>query len=189
MKSARVVVAVACTLFLVSAVGFAQTPTKAPLTREAIAAILGLSPAKGGCGAVQTSPNRMVFAAKKPGPDGGVGAMATCTANCESGTVQCTGSTSCEAFDRNCAAFERGHVSCNNGGTITTTWCPTQCTNDYCYNCAQTGACYDCCRCDGGTALQCSNCCTCEQTQDCVACCRCDGGSLLYCNQVCYPYP
>jgi hypothetical protein len=176
MKSAGVV-AVACTFFLISAVGFAQTPTKAPLTREAIAAILGLSTATGGCAkAPAAAPSRVLFAAQKPGPDGGVGAMATCTANCESGTVQCTGSTSCEAFDRNCSVFERGHVTCNNGGTITTTWCPTQCPSDHCYNCAQTGACFDCCRCDGGGAASCAFCCDCEATGDCYTCCRCGGG-------------
>jgi hypothetical protein len=187
MKSARVV-AIACTFFLVSAVGFAQTPTKAPLTREAIDAILGLSPVGGGCAKTSVSPNRVVFAAKKTGPDGGIGEMAYCVAACESGSVNCTGTTSCEAYDRNCTTGERGHVSCNNGGTVTTTWCPTACPNDFCYNCAQTGGCVDCCRCDGGGPVICNNCCTCDATGDCFACCRCGGGSLSECNSACYPF-
>jgi hypothetical protein len=188
MKNARVV-AIACTFFLVSAVGFAQAPTKAPLTREAIAAILGLSTAGGGCAkAPAAGPSQMVFASKKEGPGGGVGEMAFCQANCESGTVQCTGDISCQAFHRNCTtACEPGHVTCNDtvNGT-TTTWCPTQCSGGTsCCNCAQTGDCVDCCRCDGGSLMQCNNCCACQETSDCFACCRCEGGSIGQCGLQC----
>jgi hypothetical protein len=180
MKNAAVL---AFTFFLLlSVAAFAQAPGKAaPLTREALAMILGEpAPAGGGCG---PAPAKMMFAASKPQPpSGGVGAMATCTANCESGIVQCTGDT-CSGADRNCAVFERGHVTCGS----TTTWCPTACTSDYCYNCAQNSTCYDCCRCDGGGAISCNNCCACEATQDCTACCRCEGHSITYCSSVCNP--
>ena len=178
MKNAAVL---ACTFLLLSVAAFAEMPGKAAsLSPEALAMILGeRGPASGSCA---PSASKAVFAAQKPAPPGGVGAYATCTAICETGTVECTAST-CSGVDRNCAVFERGHVTC---GT-TTTWCGTACPSDYCYNCAQTGSCYDCCRCDGGGALQCNNCCTCQATQDCIACCRCEGGSLSYCNSVCYP--
>jgi hypothetical protein len=178
MKNAAVL---ACTFFLLlSVAAFAQAPGKvAPLSREALAMILGEpGPASGGCG---VAPGKLLFAANKPAPpSGGVGSMATCTAICETGSVQCTAAT-CTGADRNCAAFERGHVTC---GT-TTTWCPTACPSDYCYNCTQTGACYDCCRCDGGGSVSCNNCCNCQATGDCFSCCRCEGNSIAYCSSIC----
>lgn len=188
MKSARVL-AIVFAFFLVSAVGVAQPSAKAPLSREAIAAILGLSTAPGGCAkAPAVLPTRLVLAAKK-GPGGGVSEMAFCQANCESGTVSCEGDISCQAFDRDCVApnCEKGHVTCNDTMTgTTTTWCPTDCPASFCCTCVQTGSCYDCCRCDGGTQVQCSNCCTCQETSDCFACCRCEGHGLGYCASLCF---
>lgn len=177
MKSAAVLV---CTFLLLSTAAFAQMPGKTvPLTQEALAMILGKPAAGGSCA---PAASRVMFAANKPEPpSGGVGAMATCTAICETGTVQCTAAT-CSGADRNCAAYERGHVTCGS----TTTWCPTACSSDYCYNCAQTGACYDCCRCDGDSAIICNNCCACQATGDCISCCRCEGNSLSYCASICY---
>ena len=183
MKNAWIL---ACTLLLVSVAGFAQAPSEAPLTGEAIAAILGGQPSASGCAAAP-APDRMVFAAQKPGPGGGVGAMAFCQANCESGSVSCEGNVSCQAFHRNCTTgCERGHVTCNdtvNG--VTTIWCPTACSGGFCCTCEQTGSCYDCCRCDGGGAVMCSNCCNCEATSDCFSCCRCEGGSPGACAVEC----
>jgi hypothetical protein len=49
---------------------------------------------------------------------------------------------------------EPGHVTCD-GQTIS---CPACCTGP---------------------------CCKCDQTGDCRACCRCDGGSILQCAELC----
>jgi hypothetical protein len=47
----------------------------------------------------------------------------------------------------------RGQVNCN--GTVTQ--CPQcPCGTPNCCTCAQTGDCFACCRCDGGTIRQCS---------------------------------
>jgi hypothetical protein len=152
----------ACTLLLVSAVGFAQTPSGAPLTPEVIDAILDLPRATGSC-ATAKAPSRMIFAAQKPGPGGGVSSMAYCVAYCEWGTVSCQGNISCSAFDRNCTtACERGHVTCNDtvNGTFTN-WCPTECPTSHCCDCEASG------------------------WSDCLACCRCDGHSAQYCASLC----
>jgi hypothetical protein len=186
MKSVWVL---ACTVFLVTVPSFAQTPTRTPITREALAAILGLSAGTGSCGKAPV-PSQVLFAAAKPGPGGGVSEMVTCSANCESGSVQCTADISCQAFHRNCTTgCERGHVNCNDSvNGMTTVSCPTTCPGGtFCCNCAQTGNCYDCCRCDGGTALVCSNCCECEASQDCYSCCRCNGGGINQCINQCFP--
>jgi hypothetical protein len=45
--------------------------------------------------------------------------QSTCTANCGTSTVSCTG-TSCTAVDSNCANKVRGRVTCGS----TTTYCP-----------------------------------------------------------------
>ena len=184
MKSAWILVC----LFLLVAVPALAEPAQEPLTREAIAQMLGLTKAPGSCGQA-AAPSQIVFAAQKPGPGGGVSQMATCSALCETGSVQCTGNISCHAYNRNCTTdCEKGHVTCNDtvNGT-TTVWCPTACPGGFCCNCAQTGSCYDCCRCDGGGLVQCNNCCACQATADCVSCCRCEGGSLSHCNSICFP--
>ena len=156
MKRVWIVVCT-CTLALVSAVGFAQTPSVALLSDEALAAILGPSAVSPSCAALRGEP---VFAAKKPSP-GGVGTSADCDAwaNCASGTIHCHGNNTCIAVDRDCLSCEQGHVTCDGA----TTWCPTACNcNSYfgiqrwCCLCACNGDCISCCRCDGGGAGQCA---------------------------------
>ena len=149
MKKAWVVAAV---LLFVSAAGFAQKPSQAPLSSEALAAILGQPAAA--CG---SHPSEMRFAAVKDPLQRTV----TCTATCESGTVSCSAASTCSAVNRNCSANEPGHVTCNG----VTTWCPTACTctgtpaQIRCCQCDQTGDCMACCRCDGGTIGQCARVC------------------------------
>jgi len=140
---------------LVTVPSFAQTPAKTPLTREDIAVILGPSAGTGSCGKA-LAPSQLLFAAKKPELGGGISEMVTCTANCESGSVQCTADISCQAFHRNCTtACEKGHVTCNDSINGTTTfWCPTECVS-HCCDCQATGDCYSCCRCAGGSMNQC----------------------------------
>ncbi|HEX4965303.1 MAG TPA: hypothetical protein VF173_31125 [Thermoanaerobaculia bacterium] len=157
MKKAWVFAAV---LLFVSVAGFAQTPSKAPLSSEVLAAILG-QPA-GSCG---TQQNELVFAAKRP--KGWEKSLCNATANCSPGTVSCGGNnsvTSCSAADRNCAVGERGHVTCDG----VTTWCPTTCPAP----------------CSTGTVIQ-RACCQCDLTGDCFNCCRCDGGSGPHCALQC----
>jgi hypothetical protein len=78
-------------------------------------------------------------------PIGG-GEKALCGANAACGggvTVSCTSNssvTSCSAADRNCAAGEQGHVTCNG----VTTWCSPSC-----HLCTTTASCGD------GTSLSC----------------------------------
>lgn len=134
---------IACTLLVVSVAGFAETPSPAPLTSEALAAILG-EPA----GSCDPQPGQAVAAAKRPAALGMEKALCTATANCESGTVYCEGhnsTASCTAVDRNCVAGQRGYVTCDG----VTTFCPTVC--DPCIKCAATGDCLACCRCEGRT--------------------------------------
>ncbi len=148
---------VACACLFVSVAGFAQAPSPAPLTKEALAAILGPSAVAGSC---STQPSRVLFAAKSP-RTGLEKALCMATASCESGTVSCEGNnsvTSCSASDRSCPG-EQGHVTCDG----VTTWCPTVCSCNTgtpkeraCCRCEQSGGCMDCCRCDGGTIGQCA---------------------------------
>jgi hypothetical protein len=153
MKKASIL---ACVLLFVSVAAFAQTPSHPPLTQEALAAILGL-PAAGSCA---TQPGGVREVAKRPAILTGK-ALCTATANCESGTVSCssdTSTSSCTAVDRDCTNNERGHVTCNG----VTTWCPTPCSsicNDTfeCCQCAKTGGCVPCCRCEGGNFADCLN--------------------------------
>jgi hypothetical protein len=147
-----------CTLAVVSAVAFAQTPDVAPLTSEALAAILGPSAVGGSCPTPQSEP---LFAARKPAkPGAGLYKSCSATANCASGTVTCSVSGAggtCVAVDRDCSVNERGHVTCNG----VTTNCPTPCCSPpvWCCQCDNTGDCFACCRCDGGgpgfCAMQC----------------------------------
>jgi hypothetical protein len=45
---------------------------------------------------------------------GGIAVKANCTANCGGGSsVSCSGTGTCVAVDRNCAAGERGYVHCS----------------------------------------------------------------------------
>jgi hypothetical protein len=141
---------IACTMLFVSALGFAQAPSVAPLSSAALAAILGPTVNSGDCLPAQTE---MVFAAKRP-QSGQFKALCVAAAICEYGSVSCSGYnsyTSCSAWDRNCAIGERGHVTCDG----VTTWCPTTCPIDWCGRCATYGDCISCCRCDGGSGPAC----------------------------------
>ncbi|MEM1205231.1 MAG: hypothetical protein AAGN66_18530 [Acidobacteriota bacterium] len=62
-------------------------------------------------------------AGEAEGITGSGGLRASCTADCGSGAsdVSCSGSGSCTAIDRNCAAGQRGQVTC---GSLTR-YCPS----------------------------------------------------------------
>jgi hypothetical protein len=137
----------ALTALFLSVAAFADTPSVAPLTREALASILGQPAASGSCA---TQASGALFAA------GGTGASleksaCSATATCASGTISCSGSGTCTAVDRNCSSGERGHVTCGSTTGSTTSWCPTPCcySSDWCCQCALTEDCFACCRCDG----------------------------------------
>lgn len=129
-----------------SAPASVETPAPFPFARLA-------STASEVCPAPQDA---WLLAASKPKPSLDK-ALCSATANCASGTVSCNGnqsSTSCTAFDRDCATGEQGHVTCDG----VTTWCPTVacgCTTGTprqraCCRCAQTGDCLDCYFCQFG---------------------------------------
>ena len=140
---------IACTLLLVSAAGFAETP--APLTSEALAAILG-QPA-GSCDPQQS---KALFAAGRPGT-GQEKSLCTATADCWDGnTVSCQGNSSCTAKDRSCSTGWEGHVTCDG----VTTFCSAPTCRDYaCERCSAHGLCIACCECDGGSSSYCVNLC------------------------------
>jgi len=146
----RKVAILACTLAIVSAVtGFAQTPSVAPLTNGALAAILGRPAVNGAC---PTPRSEVLFAATRPG-GGLMKSACTATASCGgSSTVSCSGVTTCSAYDRNCAIQEQGHVTCDN----ITHRCPLFCPIPWCDQCDATGDCYACCRCAGGSGPDCA---------------------------------
>jgi hypothetical protein len=168
------VVVVACTLLLLPMAGYVLMASEAPLSNEAIAAILGQPGTASSCAA---PPSRVNLAAKNPG-GGEIGAMAFCSADCvPPNSVSCSGSV-CQAWDRNCSTGEHGHVTCDSN----TYWCSPTCPNPSdCDQCAQSGDIYSCCRCEGGSVM----CCSCEATGDCFACCRCSGGTFFGCSQAC----
>jgi len=141
---------IACALFLISVAGFAQTPSQTPLSSEVLAAILG--PADSGSCA--TPQSRVLFASH-----GHVQHESACnaTATCQSGTVSCSGNSTCSAADSDCANGFAGNVICDgvekDCAACVCSGGPHQAA---CCRCGQTGDCFDCCRCDGGTILQCS---------------------------------
>jgi len=143
----------ACVLLVVAVAALAQTPSRPPLTQEALAAILG-QPAASSC-ATQTSGVRQV--AKRPGILLEK-SLCNATATCQNGsTVSCSSNVNaanCTAVNASCPS-EPGDVTCDGQ----TTSCPACCT---------------------GTAHQ-IQCCNCDQTGDCMTCCRCDGGTISYC--------
>jgi hypothetical protein len=153
---------IAGALLLVSFAGFAQAPSRAPLTREALAMILGQPAAS-----CATRPAKAALpAAKRPQILPGK-SLCSATANCDTGTVTCQGNnstTSCSAADRNCDIGERGHVTCDGVTTSCATACPAPCST--------------------GTIRE-RQCCQCGLTGDCFACCRCEGGSLFQCSEGC----
>jgi len=148
----------ACVLLFATVAAFAQTPSRPPLSREALAAILG-QPVAGSC-ATQPADIRQV--AKRPGALPEKSTLCTATATCQFGnSVSCSSSVNaanCTAVNANCNT-EPGHVTCDGQ----TTSCPACCS---------------------GTPRQVS-CCKCEQTGDCFACCFCGGGGPVACSREC----
>jgi hypothetical protein len=128
----RKVLILACAALLLSIAGLAQTPSSAPLSQEALDAILGQPAVTAEQALPQTE--EPFFAAKRPLP-----LKATCTANCYlSGTISCTGSSCSAVNGTSCSA--KGHVTC--AGTTHT------CSN-----------CYLNCRCGGNSDSFCrANC-------------------------------
>jgi hypothetical protein len=132
----------AVALVFVSAAGFAQAPGPAPLSGAALAAILG-PPVAGGACAPQSE--GVQLAAARPRIT--TKSACTATAQCYSGTVSCSGNSSCSAQDRDCAIPTAGQVTCDG----VTTGCPVACT--ICDQCAATGDCIKCCQCDYGLSI------------------------------------
>ncbi|HEY3570575.1 MAG TPA: hypothetical protein VGP73_21775 [Thermoanaerobaculia bacterium] len=125
---------VGCAALFISIAGLAQTPSPAPLSQEALAAILGQPAVTGELTSPQTE-EPVLASAKRHLP-----LKATCTAKCPfSTTVSCTTSGSCSSVDgTSCSA--KGHVTCNG----VTTSCAT---------------CYVNCRCAGSSDTFCrANC-------------------------------
>jgi hypothetical protein len=150
----------ACILLFVAVAAFAQTPSRPPLSREALAAILG-QPVASSC-ATQPSGARQV--AKRPAALP-TKSLCSATANCDTGTVSCSSNvstSSCTAVDRDCSVNEPGHVTCDGVTTV----CPTMCSvGSVC----------------GGLSGTQYQCCKCEVTGGCLPCCRCEGGILSNC--------
>jgi hypothetical protein len=148
-----------CSLLFVSVAGFGQTQSPAPLTQEALAAILGL-PAASSCG-VATQPGGLREVAKRPAVPHGK-SLCTATATCQFGLqVSCSSNVNaanCSATNAACPG-QAGSVTCDG----VTTNCQPCCTG--------TGITFQCCECDA--------------TGDCVACCRCGGGTLAHCSIEC----
>jgi hypothetical protein len=153
---------VACSLLFVALAGFAETPTQslAPLTPQALAAILGQpAPTAGGCAAQQQKAVRLAAVQRQQ-----IGEKSLCnaTANCGGYTVSCSSNvsaSSCSAVDRDCSVGEVGHVTCD-GVTIT-------------------------CDCACGLSPRQQACCNCDHTDDCFQCCFCGGGGALACSRGC----
>jgi hypothetical protein len=140
---------VAWTLFFVSVAGFAQPPSQPPLTSAALAAILGEPEVSRSCGGQKSG---LLFAASPLG-------KSTCSAEafCISGaSVFCQGSTSCTAVDYNCSIGEPGHVTCDGVDIYCANCCVGTIQQRTCCRCAETGDCFDCCRCNGGGPGECA---------------------------------
>lgn len=148
------VLLLACAFLFVSSTGFAQTPGPALLSEEVLAMILG-EPVGASCATEAAGKGGVVYASE------GIESACNATAVCETGTVTCSGNSSCTAVDRDCSVLEQGRVTCDG----VTTLCPTTC-------------------CSSGTIIE-RACCRCEATGDCLSCCRCGGGTLFQCNEAC----
>jgi hypothetical protein len=108
-------------LFMISIAGLAQTPSPAPLSQEALAAILG-QPAVTGEYTPQADESALAMT-KSPLPEK---AACTATANCPFGVrVTCSGTTSCTSTDGTSCSAE-GHVTCN-GHTTSCNTCYVSC--------------------------------------------------------------
>lgn len=121
----RRVLLIGCAILFISIAGLAQTPAPAPLSQEALAAILG-EPAVTGEQTLPQTEEPVLAAAKRPLP-----LKFVCSASClYGGSVTCIGGPgSCSAVDGT-SCSSRGKVSC---GGVTAT-----CSN-----------CYLNCRCEG----------------------------------------
>jgi len=154
----RVWIVVAVLSFLSVSAGFSQAPAPsvAPLSAEALAAILG-QPAATACPKPQES---VVLPDQHQGIYKTCNASATC--NDTSGVpVSCNyggSGGSCTYQNQNCAAGVRGQVNCQ-GSVTQCPVCPSDCGSPKCCQCEATGDCFACCRCDGGTIGQCINAC------------------------------
>lgn len=117
----RKVLILGCAALFISIAGLAQTPSPAPLSQEALAAILG-QPAVTGEQAVPQTEEPVLAAAKRPLP-----LKSTCTATCVfgAGTVSCSTSGSCTSVDGT-SCSSKGHVTCG-GVTKTCSSCYIGC--------------------------------------------------------------
>jgi hypothetical protein len=145
----------ACAALCLAVVALAGTAGAAPLSNEELTAILA-QPTDGD-GSCATRTEGALFALELPRP-GLQRSACTAVANCASGTVSCSGNSSCTAVDSNCDIGQRGQVTCDG----VTTLCPL-------------------CPCDDTPV-----CCRCERDPgDCKACCRCAGGTFFECDEAC----
>jgi hypothetical protein len=144
----------ACAALFLAAAAVAETPSVAPLTNEALAAILGQTAVGSSC-ATQTDGTLVALELSRPGLQ-----MSACTAiaACASGTVSCSGNSSCSAIDSNCDAGQRGKVTCD-GVTTLCPLCPCDDTPVCCRCERDPGDCKACCRCAGGTFFECDEAC------------------------------
>lgn len=143
----------ACAALFLATVALAGTAGAAPLSNEELAAILAQP--TDGRGSCATRTEGELFALELPRP-GLQRSACTATASCESGTVSCSGNSSCSAVDRNCDLSERGRVTCDGVTTLCPTRCPCEDTTPACCRCERDpGDCKACCRCAGGTFFEC----------------------------------
>jgi hypothetical protein len=139
MKSACIV---ALALTLGAAALHAERLPQAPLAREALASILGQAAPAGACGAAQG------WAPANALPPARTSSTCMVTATCSTGTVSCSGNSTCYKQDSGCKNGIQGFVNCD--GVVT--WCPQcPCGSLWCCQCELSGDCLDCCRCAGGT--------------------------------------
>ena len=156
MKRACILVALLSLLSVSTGFAQAPAPSVAPLSAEALAAILGPT-ADSGCSEPEES---VVLPDQRQGVYKTCSASATC--NDTSGVpVSCNyggSGGSCTYQNQNCAAGVRGQVNCQ-GSVTQCPVCPSDCGSPKCCQCEATGDCFACCRCDGGTIGQCINAC------------------------------
>lgn len=149
----------ACALLFVSVAGFADGPAPAPLSDEALAAILGEPLAGASCATAQAGDMGRVSVVQNE-------KTCSATVTCRDGSTRTcmTATGPCNAVQPDCVfTLEPGHVTCT-GATPTTVNCPACCTGggmigNACCRCDITGDCFDCCRCSGGTLSQCAQIC------------------------------
>ncbi len=120
----RRVLILGCAALFISIACLAQTPSPAPLSQEALAAILG-QPAVAGEPTSPRTQEPVLASAKRPLP-----VKSTCTASCAfSFHVTCSGSGTCTGVDgTTCAAGGAGgYVVCNGVTTFCTDTCYVSC--------------------------------------------------------------